>query len=217
MTNTNNESQTRKYAGIGDGKIRIQADASTPGAVAREWEVDGSKGVKYELHEDNIEGLIKKVDIFEPESKKFKNLQITFLKETGEEITLSTRLNDYRYTQNIIKKLDGIDFAEPVKFHPYDFTPTGATKKSIGVSVQQDGNKITNAFWDGEKTVLGYPTINFSTASASEKAIFNIQEADFLEKFIREEIIPRVEEVNGRATKVEEPQDADMHIDNVPF
>lgn len=147
------------FLGIAGGKIVQTVPEGTPGAVKREWEAGGRKGVKFELQHDNITGTIEEVYFYEGESdgRKFTSLNIKFDKGENGKYPVLTISPTTKYGQDLMKKLPGVNFREDVKIRPFKFIPDGEDREVTGVEIKQrDGTgqfnkKINNFFWDAIK------------------------------------------------------------------
>lgn len=143
------------YLSIIDGSLRRTVTEGTPGAVKRDYEAsNGDKGVKYELEYSSVVGKI--VGVAFRDGNFGKSIGIVLESPEGKfKVDIGV---EQAYGEDIMKKLPAIDLSKEVELAPYNFTDDGG-KKRRGVTILQDGNKLTNFFFDKEtKTELhGFP------------------------------------------------------------
>jgi len=137
------------------GDFRETVPEGTEGAKKREYETsDGKKGSKYELAYKSIGGKITNVEFFEGDYGK--NLLITFdFEDDTDAVTVSFGCNT-PFGEDVLKKLPNINFNEWVVMTPFNFDDDKG-KNRKGVSIKQGDEKVTNAYYDGEKNLLDYP------------------------------------------------------------
>lgn len=146
---------------LADGKIHITVPEGTEGAVVREYETsDGTKGKKTEMVYKDLSGKITGVKF---EEGKFGNqilLSILDEDEGEEEPTILCLGTESNFGEDVMKKLPNVNLKKPVKFIPFSFD-TDKGKKQRGVTIEQDGKKIENFFYDKEskKNLHGYPEV----------------------------------------------------------
>lgn len=168
------QSSGGKYLRIVGGKLVQKVDQKTEGARYREYELaNGEKGSKYELVYMNWEGRI---------------IGITFKEnDYGEECIIA--LDDVnivlnvssRYFSDFACKLLSGDLKKAFVFHPYEIE-TENGKKS-GISLQQDGQKLKNYFYDFEnkKKLHGFPEVDETKKERkSYWKIYFVEVAEFL-------------------------------------
>ena len=196
-------SEHKDYAYIlADGKIRVQTEESTPGAVKREYETsDGKTGVKWELVYDKIDGLITFINFKDGDYGKQLQVEID-----GINLMMNTSSN---FGEDLMKKLPNIDLTKHVSLAPFNFN-NDKGKSVKGISVIQGDEKVKNFFWDNDtgKPVNGYPEIPEGSDkfdSDDWKAYF-ITVRKFLIKYIEENIITKMalEETFPTEIKVED-------------
>lgn len=157
-----------------DGTLRLKVSEDTPGAVRREGKDSKDQPfVKYELVFASINGIITDLALHEGEFGT--NIIVTF-KDGDQENKLS--LNSASpFGEDFMKKLPSIDLTKEVVLAPFSFVDNkGKTRK--GVTITQDGKKLTNFFYDAEKekNVHGYPEPKGDTSKYSKdkwKLYFN--------------------------------------------
>jgi len=173
---------------LADGKIRVQCDENTPGAVRRDYETsDGKTGVKFELVYDKIDGLITFIGFKEGDFGKQLQVEID-----GINLMMNTSSN---FGEDLMKKLPNIDLAKPVELSPYNFT-NDKGKSVKGISVVQEEEKITNFFYDTDAASVtnGYPAPEGDTKSfdSDDWKTYFIGARKFLIKYIEENIIAKI-------------------------
>lgn len=167
-----------------DGKFRLTVPEGTEKSVKRDYEDSaGVKGVKNELVFDKLSGKITNVAFHD--GKFGKSLQVTLTDEVGDMIiSLNTATN---FGEDAMKKLPNIDLTKVVSFTPYAFTDDkGKLRK--GISIVQDGKKITNYFYDEaeKKNLHGFPTPKGDTKKYSKDKwkIYFLEAREFLVEYI---------------------------------
>ena len=131
---------------LADGKFHQQVEEGTEGAVKREIKDKTTNEVtdtKFELIHDSVKGIITEVTIIE--GKYGKNLQITIDTEV---ISLGVKTN---FGEDMLKKLPSLDLLKEVILTPYSFLPKGEENKKKGITVYQDGIKVSSYYYDIEK------------------------------------------------------------------
>jgi hypothetical protein len=192
-----------------DGKFRLAVPEGTAGSVKREYEDSaGVKGVKNELVFDKLSGKIANVAFHD--GKFGKSLQITLTDEVGPMvISLNTATN---FGEDAMKKLPNIDRSKVVSFNPYAFTDDkGKLRK--GISIVQDGQKITNYFYDEveKKNLHGFPTPkgDIKKYSKDRWKIYFLEAREFLIGYIDDNF------VTSKATIIANTDDAEELADSL--
>ena len=206
MAGTPLNSSDKPYIRVVDGNIAQTVEKGTEGARLREYELsDKSKGSKYELVFKNWEGRIHGIEF------KDGTYGVTCNIDLGDAI-LSLNTSD-RYFQEFASKLPNGDITKPFLFHPYSMEVDGKTKK--GISLQQDGEKLKNYYYDGEKSLHDFPEVDQEMLGKLKKnywKIFFAEVAAFL--------IGELEKIEFEAPKVvedEEPVTAEENVEDLPF
>jgi len=151
MAGTPLNSTDKPYIRVIDGNIAQTVEKGTEGARLREYELsDKTKGEKYELIYSNWSGKIQGIEF------KDGTYGVTCNIDLGDAI-LSLNTSD-RYFQDFASKLPNGDITKPFLFHPYAMEVDGKTKK--GISLQQNDEKLKNFYYDGEKNLHDFPTVN---------------------------------------------------------
>lgn len=186
-----NKSEYQDFAIIiGDGSIRVQAQETDEGAILRKYKTqEGVEKEKWEMKYKSLDGIIEQIKIVD--SQFGKNLQI---KIDGIYLSLGISSN---FASDIMKKLPNINLEKKIEFCPYSFTDkTGKLRK--GVTVLQDENKIENFFYDmkEKKALYDFPEFpkDYKKFDSEDWKAYFIGVSKFLQKYLTENIIPKVEE-----------------------
>ena len=206
MSQTEQRSTNKQYLSIVQGSLRQSVPKGTEGAIEREWEAGGNKGIKHEIAFSAIKGFIKDVSFFDGESngRKFQNLNIVLDEnENGKQPVISVGVGT-RYASDILKKLPSIDFDKEVHIRPYAFTPEGEDKTVTGVEIMQPDRigkfvyKVDSHFHSkdgGGKTIVknGFPVPEGDTKEYTQDdwKVFYLQVRRFLVNYTKEHICPR--------------------------
>lgn len=222
-----NESD-KVFLSIVQGTLRQSVPEGTSGAVVREWEVGGKRGVKHEMVFSAVRGRIVGVDIYEGESgnRKFQNVNITLDSEDSDKFPVISVGTGTRYGQDILKKLPNVNFLEQVRIRPYSFVPDGEDKPVTGVELtQQDGTgnfnkKITSFFhkkvndkWEAQN---GFPTPegDIKDYQTDDWDIFYKKTRRFLVDYTKERIVPKFAQAYTPKTKEEQDRLEDNSADS---
>lgn len=219
MSRTETTENNLLFYSVGDGTFRLTVPENHPEAVQRNWELkDGTKGTKFEKQVKALFGTITNIQIHTGEYGK--NLNIYLDKdEDGKTPVISVGVNT-RYGGNLLKRLPNIKLDKEARFYPYDYVDD-KDKRQIGISVaHQDADekftvKAKNAFYDGEKNLLGYPE---ATDEDKEDWAFYYKKADkFLVKYVEENICTKFAENKQEPVgDIEYPTEKN-ELDKVPF
>ena len=215
--------ESKTYATIISGTIRVKAEESDPTAVRRDYELrDGTKGTKFEKIYHELSGMIKKVEFFDGDFGR--TLNITF-SDDGEIILVMGI--EQNYAEDVMKKLPNIDFSKEVTFKPYSFEDKQTKKRRRGVSINQGGEKITNFFSDGQQAINGFPEVEAGKQyDKDDWKMYFLQTRKFLQNYTTEHVIPKLEgmdyqpiDIGGGATiqGKEVEIDDEIKVENIPF
>lgn len=143
----------KPYLRIVGGNIVQTVDKTTDKARLREYELsDGTQGSKWELVFMNWEGLIHNIEFKESKYGDMCNIEFS-------DAILSLNTSS-KYFQDLAQRLPFADITKPILFHPYDIED--GDKRNTGVSVQQNGEKFKNFYWDGKEKSHGFPEVDAS-------------------------------------------------------
>lgn len=210
------------YFSIVGGKIKRAVPEGTAGAVMREWEAGGKKGVKWELEYPAIFGYIKDVSFFDGEGdgKKFSMLQITFdgdENEGGKQPVLSVGVKT-RYANDLMMKFPNVNFEEEVRVRPFSFTPENEEKVVSGVEITKRGYSGNFDLKVEKKWTKENPIIKPTDEELEDKdweSFFNRQNKALI-KYTKENIIPKfLKEERGNDFK--DFEDKNNVADAIPF
>ena len=188
----------KTYLSIIDGTLRKQVTQETPGAVKRDWTTpDGKSGTKYECIYDSVSGIITRLSFNDSEYGKF--LIVGF--NGGEVLNLNT---SHRYFTDLVKKLANADLTKEIALKPFDFE-NDDKKRITGVSVTQDGVKLTDYFYDAttKKNINGFPLPEGDTKKYDKDdwKVYFVNVKKFLISYVMLNLVPKIEAVE----EVEEP------------
>jgi hypothetical protein len=200
------------YYTIIDGTFRRRVPEGTPGAIRREYETkDGAKGEKYEMVIDALEGTIE--DMIIVEGDYGRQLSITLDKNVD---GVNPKLQfgvETTYGEDVLKKLPAVDFTQPVKFRPFNFTDQSTGKEVRGVEMKQGDNKLQNFFWDydAKKAINGAPEFTGDKDSKDDWKVHFLTVRKFLVGYFHEKVQPKL----GKPAATSEARE--LEADEVPF
>lgn len=204
------------YASINaEGVISVKVAEGTPGAKFKEYELrDGTKGSKWVLEFNKLDGFITDVKFFD--GNYGEQINITVKDESGE-IILTMPLGS-NYAQDIMKKLPNIDFSKKIVLAPYSFEDD-KKKKRKGVTIYQNENKVASFFADSEgNTINEFPVVPKKNEEMKTKdwTVYFIEVSEFLKVYTESNIIEKIKgsEVFNTEIKNDEPE---ISIDDIPF
>lgn len=143
---------SKMYLTIVGGTLAQKVDETTEGAKRREYEAsDGTKGEKWEVYYKNVSGLITNIEIKE---SKFGDQAVILIQDGEDKYQLQIGTGS-KYFTDFGRKISNIHLDMDVVISPYDFETDG--KRRTGLSIKQEGQKVVDFFWDGKKTVNGFP------------------------------------------------------------
>jgi len=174
------------YWNITGGKFARNANEGEAGAMKRE---NKFKKIVWEIFSDGLTGNIIDVNVYENsfDGIKTKQLVIKLIPVEGWVYVINVS-KESRYFNSFIEKLPNININEKVELYPYNFEDKETGKKQTGITVIQNGIKITTAYKEkvGEKYVVkkGMPPFPEDWASLEdfEKKHYFAKVGSFLEK-----------------------------------
>jgi len=190
-----------KYLSIVAGNLAQKVSKDTEGAKLRKWEKDGKKYSKWELLYSNVTGKIQGL--------KFKDTEFGEVCEINLGDVILTLNTSHRYFQDFACKVMSADLKKEITLHPYDFE-TDEGKRMMGISVQQDGEKLENFFYDGEKKVHGFPEVGEEKKNKLKKNYWKGYIAE-VTAFLTEQL----ENLNISIHPEEPPKEEDVNIDDI--
>ena len=205
-----------------DGTFRVQSNEDNTKAVRRDYETsDGTKGTKYELVYNELDGFI--VGMYFRDSDYGRTLSIIMV--DGDEryiISINTASN---FGTDFMKKLSNINLEDRVNLAPYSFADKKG-KNQRGISIVQDGNKIPSAYYNKEKkqNTNGFPEIDVKkkpkqTELTKWKKFWKAYFSD-VEEFLVEktgEIIKTLPEYKEDETVESVAEELNGDLENAPF
>ena len=191
----NVKSASGVYVGIIDGSFRKVVSEETEGAVKRTYEVTDErtkevfKKTKYELVYGSVDGIIKGIEF--KDSKYGTSLILTV-----DDINISMKTSK-KYFDDFAKKIPNIDFSENISLTPFDFV--GNNGKNVrGITILQNGEKLKNYYYDGEKNLNGFPEYPKDAPIKGDKSLKakNFWTIHFLgvEEFLTEKVMELAKE-----------------------
>lgn len=169
----------KPFLSVVAGNFVQKVDKDTPGARTREYELrDSTKAVKHELVWMNWSGVIQAITFKETEYGTVCNVHL-------EDAILSLNTSS-RYFSDFACKILGADLRQELTFHPFDMEIEDG-KRRQGISVQQNGVKLKNFFWDGENLIGGFPAVNPQEQARMKKNYWKIYFAE-VEAFLTEKL-----------------------------
>ena len=198
------EYSDKVYLSIVGGDFSQKVEEGTPNAVRREYKLkNGTQGVKYEIIHKGWFGIIRDIKLKQTDFGEVVNV---FFDDAI--VSIQT---DSRYFSDFAKKIMSANLEEKIFLSPFDFESDDG-KRIIGMSVIQNGTKLTNYYWDteNEKPTNGFPEPEGNTSSYSKDdwKIFFIGVKKFLLNELEKlEFSDKVEE-----HEVEQPQEEEIPI-----
>ena len=200
-----------RYLTIIAGKLSQKVSEDTDGAIKREYDVDGNKGVKWELRYKNLSGFITWIEF---KQSDYGEMCIVTIEQNWEvdKLTMNT---DSRYFADLGRKISNIDLSKTVFINPYDFEKNG--KQIRWLDIKQDWEKITDAYydWETKKTKKGFPAVNDEDKKKYDKddwKMFFIQIKKYLKAEMEKIEFPTVD----TGVKIEEKED-ELSVEDLPF
>ena len=106
---------------------------------------------------------------------------------------------DSRYFTAFAKKLPNVNVDEEITLNSFDFT-TKDGKQLRGLDIKQNGEKMTDAYWDGKKALRGIPEVSKADAKGYDKDDWKLHFIK-IKKFLKAE----VQKVELSTVNVEQP------------
>lgn len=199
------------YLKIVKGSFRQEVEEGTEGSKRREWEANGSSGVKHEITYKNLRGVIAGVSIDDVTFKDGKGMQV--LKVTiknGDEVAVFTTETKSKFAVDFMKKLPNLTPGEEVVINPYDFEDSNGRRRTA-FNIIEDGQKIYSAYWDNDKkkALKGIPQVSKEDAAGYDSDDWKmhfVKEKKFLVKKTIE-LAPNFVTVNNPEPVQEEPSE----------
>jgi len=200
-----------RYLTIIAGKLSQKVSEDTDGAIKREYDIDGNKGVKWELRYKNLSGFITWIEF---KQSDYGEMCIVTIEQNWEvdKLTMNT---DSRYFSDLGRKISNIDLSKTVFINPYDFEKNG--KQIRWLDIKQDWEKITDAYydWETKKTKKGFPAVSDEDKKKYDSdswKVFFIQIKKYLKAEMEKIEFPTVD----TGVKIEEKED-EISVEDLPF
>jgi hypothetical protein len=223
MATGSNSGSLKTFLSVGFGKLRQKTlenkervNKDTPNAVKRETQQGGES---WAIEFDWITGIIE--NIFHKDDPQYGDSFEVVLRDATDLYQISFD-DSSRFWFDFAKKLPNIDLKSMVKLNPYDFTEKGTNKRRVGLSIEQNGQKITS-FYDKQnpdktwEILNGFPKppANMDWKDKDETKIFTIKVKKFLKAEFENRIAPKFENASHKITH-EEPT-IDDETSDLPF
>lgn len=161
---TKKKKQNVLYLNIAQGNLVQKVDDDHPDATVRKFErPDGTIGTTTEIEYMDVSGVITGVKV---EKGKYGTQAHVYL-QSGENRAALRFPYESDYFTDFAKRLPGVDLTKPVTLKPYQIENDEGEYPSRGISVQQDGEKFKNYFYDPDKkkTLHGMPSVSKKEAA----------------------------------------------------
>jgi hypothetical protein len=220
-----NSGSPRIFLSVGFGKIRQKSlenkekvTSTTPNAVKR-LKQDNTE--TWAIEHDYISGKIE--NIFFKEDEKYGNSFEVVLLDGIDKYQISFS-EDNRFWFDFMKKLPNVLMNDAVKITAYDFVDKKTGKRKAGISLEQNGNKITS-FYDKKKDettwelLHGFPKSDgIDWKDKDELKIYFIRVKKFLHNEFNTRIAPLFELVSEKHNiEVEDNSNDVGPVDDLPF
>lgn len=196
----------KRFLSIIEGTWRQKVDNNTEGAIYRAYESStGNQGSKWELIYINWTGTVRGIEVKEGEYG-----EQCFIQLDDAVLVFNTQS---RYFSDCASKLMSADITKPITFHPYSMEIDG--KKKTGVSVQQNGVRLSNYYYDFDKkkSLHGFPVPDETKKDKKTYwKLFFLEVSDFL-----------IKELNSLEFDVKKeesqtpPPVVEQELDDLPF
>jgi hypothetical protein len=197
----------KPFLRIVSGQWAQKVDEGTEGAKLRKWKApSGQEGQTWERQYMNWTGRIQDIE--------FKDTEFgeqCLVKLDDATLTLNT---DSRFFSDMACKLMGADLSQPITFHPYSFEADDGRKKN-GVSVQQNGIKLTNYYYDGTKNINGFPAVDETQKARLKDKYWSSYFAE-VAAFLREQLQEKKKSIPASFQKAEEIMNPDFANEEIP-
>lgn len=212
------------YYTIVEGKFRRKVNEDHEGAVRREWSTpDGKSGVKHELVYNALFGIIESVRFVDGDYGK--QIMITLDKdEDGDTPIIALSVNS-KYGVDFLKKLPAIKLDKEVRLMPFNFK-NDKDEEVTGLRVDHKDDegkfkvKVENYFFDGTKTVNGFPDVSEnekkSWGKEDWKNYFSYVIPKFLVAYATDKVIPNFSPVKATTTMPDYPEEV-INPEDIPF
>lgn len=142
-----------------DGKFHIECDENEEGATKRTVEAKTPGEVDKHYTEqlfDELAGNITSIEIKDGDYGRVLYISV------DNEIVITAGVSG-SFGQDLLKKIPNIEINKEVVFTPYSFTAKDTGKSIKGVTIMQEGNKLSSFFQEGTgkdtKNLHGYPEV----------------------------------------------------------
>lgn len=127
----------RKFATISDGRIVINHLNAIEGLTTERVNKNGKV-----VHEQFFKSFTGRIDDIIAKDTTFGRVWELTMKDGEEEVVISWNYSS-RYTNNFFRALPNVDFSKDVTLQPWSMVDKqDATKKVIGLSLYQSGQKV---------------------------------------------------------------------------
>lgn len=131
------------YFRVAGGKLVRSAKADTPGAVAVKTPTGETV---YQLHDDFIEGMITAFDEKTSDFNGKTTRSLVVVMSDTDEVYRIEMTRGKQYWADLLLRLPNVDLSKRITLSPYDITDKDTGSRNQGISMKQQGQKITRAF-----------------------------------------------------------------------
>lgn len=177
------------YLSIVGGNMVEKSDKDNPEAIKRTFkDDDGNVVVKYDIRHKDLTGHIVEMKF---EDSKYGE-QFFVVLQSGDEKAKLTMPSASNYFSDFAQRLPDVDLSKEVVLNAYDMEKDNG-KRNKGINIKQDGETVSNAYWDGKKNLHGFPSVSKEDTKdydSDDWKMHFIQVKKFLKKNVEKMNIP---------------------------
>lgn len=226
MSGAEQSQQSGVWYTINEGKFKRKVTEDTPGAIRRDWETpDGKSGTKWELHYNALFGVIENIKIQDGDYGKTVNVYLD--KDENDQTPIVSFSLNSKYGIDFLKKLPNIKLDQEVRLMPFNFK-NDKDEEVTGVRVDHKDeeekfkNKVDNYFFNGTKTVNGYPEPVANAKEIWDKAdwknYFTYTVPKFLVAYATDNVLPKFSNVPvSQGNSMPDYPEDEIRPEDIPF